>query len=149
MSGNRKRVVLAAGVAVAMTLLAGCLSSENPSGGGGAAGTGGFVDGGSADNDKKVTMLGTFGGDEEKNFLAALAPFEQSSGIDIQYTSDRDFATTIKQKVNSGDAPDIGLFAQPGGLMEFAADNKVQALDSILDVNALNSSLVPGLLDSA
>ena len=37
MSGNRKRVVLAGWVAVAMTLLAGCLSSEDPSGGGGAA----------------------------------------------------------------------------------------------------------------
>ena len=150
MSGIRKRVVLTGGMVVAMTLLAGCLSSnDNGGGGGGAGGTASFVDGGSADNDKKVTMLGTFGGDEEKNFLAALAPFEKSSGIDIQYVADRDFATTIKQKVNSGDAPDIGLFAQPGGLLEFAADNKVQALDSILDVNALNSTLVPGLLDSA
>ncbi len=149
MSGNRTRVVLAGGVAVAMTLLTGCLSSETPSNGGGAAGTGSFVDGGSADNDKKVTMLGTFGGDEEKNFLAALAPFEESSGIDIQYTADRDFATTIKQKVNSGDAPDIGLFAQPGGLMEFATTNKVQPLDTFIDVGSLESSLVPGLLDSA
>jgi len=148
MSSIRKRVVMAGGAALAMTLMAGCLSSGTPSGGGGG-GSAGFVDGGSADNDKKVTMLGTFGGDEEKNFLAALAPFEKSSGIDIQYTSDRDFATTIKQKVNGGDAPDIGLFAQPGGLMEFAKSNKVQALDSILDVKALDSSLVKGLLDSS
>ena len=31
------------------------------------------------------------------------------------YTSDQDFTTTILLKVNSGDAPDIGLFPQPGG----------------------------------
>ncbi len=149
MSGIRKRVVLAGGVAIAMTLLTGCLQNPNPSGGGGGAGLGGFVDGGSPDGDKKVTVLGVFGGDEEKNFLASLEAFEQSSGIDIQYTSDRDFATTIKQKVGSGDAPDIGFFAQPGGLIEMAAGGNIQPIDTFLDYDALDSTLVPGLLDSA
>ena len=72
----------------------------------------------------------------KKNFNASLAAFEQTSGIDIQYVSDQDFATTIKQKVNSGDSPDIGLFPQPGGLIEFATDNKVQPIDTYLDSDA-------------
>ena len=82
------------------------------------------VDGGSADGDKVVTILGAFGGDEEKNFNASLAEFEKSSGIDVKYTSDQDFTTTIKQKVSSGDSPDIGLFPQPGGMLEFAAQRR-------------------------
>lgn len=149
MSGIRKRVVLAGGVAIAMTLLTGCLQNPNPTGGGGGAGLGGFVDGGSPDGDKKVTILGAFGGDEEKRFLESLADFEQETGIDIQYTSDQDFTTTVKTKVNAGDAPDIGLFPQPGGILEFAAAGKVQPIDTFLDYDALDSTLVPGFFDAA
>ena len=97
-----------------MTLLTGCLQNPDATGGGAGAGLSGFVDGGTPDDDKSVTILGAFGGDEEKNFNASLAAFEQTSGIDIQYV-DQDFATTIKQKVNSGDSPDIGLFPSPVG----------------------------------
>ena len=67
----------------------------------------------------------------------------------MQYVSDQDFTTTIKQKVNSGDAPDIGLFPQPGGILEFAADNKVQPIDTYLDYDAIDRSLVPGFLEAA
>lgn len=148
MNGIRKRVVLAGGVVIAMTALAGCLQNPNPTGSGGGAGLGGFVDGGSADGDKKVTILGAFGGDEEKRFNASLAEFEQTSGIDIQYTADQDFTTTVKQKVSSGDTPDIGLFPQPGGLIEFAAQGKVQPIDTYLDYDKLDSTLLPGLLDA-
>jgi alpha-glucoside transport system substrate-binding protein len=136
-------------MALAMTLLTGCLQNPNPTGGGGGAGLEGFVDGGSPDGDKKVTILGAFGGDEEKRFVESLTEFEQQSGIDIQYTSDQDFTTTVKTKVNAGDAPDIGLFPQPGGIMEFAAAGKVQPVDTFLDYDVLNSTLVPGFFDAA
>jgi alpha-glucoside transport system substrate-binding protein len=149
MSGIRKRVVLAGGMAVAMTLLTGCLQNPNPTGGeGGGAGLGGFVDGGSADGDKKVVISGNFAGAEQKNFEAALVAFEKSSGIDIEYTGDADFATTIKQKVNSGDSPDIAFFPQPGGLLEFAAQGKLQPIDTYLNYDELDATLIPGLLDS-
>ena len=92
--------------------------------------------------------LGAFGGDEEKNFNASLAAFEQTSGIDIQYVSDQDY-DDIKQKVNSGDSPDIGLFPQPGGLIEFATQGKVQPIDTYLDYETLDSTLLPGFLDAA
>ena len=106
MSGFPRRALQAGGVvAAAAMVLTGCLQNPNASGGGGAGGggAGGFIDGGSADGDKVVTILGAFGGDEEKNFKASLADFEKSSGIKIQYTSDQDFTTTIKTKVAAGD----------------------------------------------
>lgn len=146
---NRKRVVLVGGAVSMAVLLTGCLQNPNPTGGGAGAGLGGFVDGGSPDGDKKVTILGAFGGAEQKAFESSIAAFEKSSGIDIQYTSDQDFTTTIKQKVNAGDAPDIGLFPQPGGLLEFAGQGKVQPIDTFLDYDKLDSTLIPGLLDSA
>ncbi len=145
-----RRALRAGGMAAAATVvLTGCLQNPNATGGAGGAGLGGFVDGGSADGDKKVTILGAFGGAEKDAFQASIVDFEKSSGIDIQYTPDSDFTTTIKQKVNSGDSPDIGLFPQPGGLLEFAGQGKVQPIDTYLDFDSLNKTLIPGLLDSA
>jgi alpha-glucoside transport system substrate-binding protein len=145
-----RRALMAGGAVVATAaLLSGCLQNPNAgSGSGGGGGGNAFVDGGTADGDKVVTILGAFGGDEEKNFNASLAEFEKSSGIDVQYTSDQDFTTTIKQKVGSGDSPDIGLFPQPGGLLEFAAQNKIQPIDSYLDYDKLQGTLLPGFLDA-
>ncbi len=147
---RRRRIALglAGGVTVALAA-SGCLQDPNPTGGQGGAGLGGFVDGGTADGDGTVTILGAFGGDEQAQFEASLAAFESESGIDVQYTADQDFTTTVKQKVNSGDAPDIGLFPQPGGLLEFAAEGKVNPIDAYLDYDALDATLIPGMLDSA
>ena len=108
MSGIPRRALQAGGVVAAAALvLAGCLQNPNASGGGGAAAAAAAASStaASADGDKVVTILGAFGGDEEKNFNASLADFEKSSGIDIQYTADQDFTTTIKQKVSCGRLP--------------------------------------------
>lgn len=154
MRGARAAVGLR-GLAVATSLLSimvltGCLQNPNPTSGSAAGGgVGGFVDGGTPDGDKVVTILGAFGGPEQEHFEESIPAFEQSSGIDIQYVADQDFTTTIKQKVNSGDSPDIGLFPQPGGLLELAAQNKVQPIDTYLDYDALDRTLVPGFLEAA
>ena len=82
------------GLAAATSLLSimaltGCLQNPNQTGGGGTTEGGEwFADGGTPDGDKIVTILGAFGGDEEKYFNESVAEFEKSSGIDIQYVSD-------------------------------------------------------------
>jgi alpha-glucoside transport system substrate-binding protein len=147
---SMKRKLVATGVCAAMmALTSGCLQDPNASGGGSGSGISGTVDGGTADDDQVVTILGAFGGDDEKGFNASLKKFEDESGIDVQYTGDTDFTTTVKQKVNSGDAPDIGLFPQPGGLLELAADQKIQPIDSFLDYDSLDETLIPGFLDAS
>ena len=141
--------MLASFAAVTSLGLAGCL--QDPNAGGGAAGEGlqGFVDGGSNDGDGVVEILGAFGGAEADAFAESLAAFEEESGIDIQYVPDQDFTTTIQQRVGASDAPDIGLFPQPGGLVGLAEDGAIQPIDSFLDYDSLNRSLIPGFLDSA
>jgi alpha-glucoside transport system substrate-binding protein len=134
-------------VAIGMLTLTGCLQDPD-SGGGGAGGTAGFADNSSSDGDGKVTILGAYGGDEKANFEKALVAFEEESGIDIEYTEDTDFTTTIKTRVAAGDAPDIGFFPQPGGLLELAAQGDIQPIDTFLDIGTLEKTLVPGLLDS-
>lgn len=150
MKRTKLRGLAIGGIFASVALLtAGCLQDPNAAGGAGAAGLNGYVDGGTGDDDKVVTILGAFGGDEEKNFEASLSDFEKQSGIDVQYTADTDFTTTIKQKTQSGDSPDIGLFPQPGGLLELAQLGFVQPIDTFLDYDTLNRTLIPGFLEAS
>jgi alpha-glucoside transport system substrate-binding protein len=145
---NRRRLAVIGVVALAAVGLSGCLQDPNASGGSGGSGGAGFADNSSTDGDHKVTILGAYGGDEKANFEKALTAFEKESGIDIEYTDDSDFTTTIKTRVAAGDAPDIGFFPQPGGLLELAKQGKIQPIDTFLNIGTLNKTLVPGLLDS-
>ncbi|MFT3889834.1 MAG: ABC transporter substrate-binding protein [Arachnia sp.] len=149
MSQSRRRIGLFAVSTVVLSVsLTGCLQDPNPrsaSGGGGD-----FVaSGGSTDGDKVVTVFGAFGGDEATGFQNSLKKFEEESGIKVEYNNSSDFTTLIKARVRSGDTPDIAIFPQPGGLAEQAVDKQIQPIDTFLDYDALNSTLIPGFLDAA
>jgi len=143
------RRTAAIGTAAVMAVaLSGCLQNPDENSASGA-GLEGFVDNAQTDDDGEVTVLGAFGGVEQEAFEASVKEFEDESGIDVKYTADQDFTTTIKTRVGSGDSPDIGLFPQPGGIAEFVGDGAVQPVDTYLDYDVLNDSLVPGFLDFA
>jgi alpha-glucoside transport system substrate-binding protein len=150
MSGRRssQRAALAGVFLLTAFSASACLQDPDASSSG-TGGINGTVDNNQSDGDGVVTILGAYGGDEQKNFEKSLVAFEKESGIDIQYTSDTDFTTTIKTRVAAGDTPDIGFFPQPGGLLEQAAAGKVQPIDTFLDYDAIDKSLVPGILESA
>lgn len=142
-----RKVAVAGLSGLAVLALSGCLQDPNASGAR-SEGLNGFVDNNQGDGDGIVTILGAYGGEEKTNFEAALKPFEEESGIDIQYQEDPDFTTVIKTKVAAGDTPDIGFFPQPGGLLELADQGYIQPIDTFLDYDAIDKSLVPGLLES-
>jgi len=146
-SGRRRRLSVSVVSAALAVTLTGCLqpADEGGSGPGGLA----FAPGGTADGDGKVTIMGAFGGGEQAGFEASIKQFEADSGIEIDYVADKDIATTIKQKAAAGDTPDIALFPQPGGLLDLAADGQIEPIDTFLDFDAIEKTLVPGILDSA
>lgn len=149
MGRSRSHAGVLTAAALTMTLtLAGCLQNPNPRTGA-EAGKEAFVQGGTADDDKTVTIYGAFGGDEAAAFEESMKAFEASSGINVEYDNSDDFTTVIKSRVKSGDTPDIALFPQPGGLLELAASQHVQPIDTYLDYDAINATLVPGFLDAA
>lgn len=138
-----KRRLAALGLALGLGLaMSGCLQSDD--GGGDSGGGGGASN--EESGDSKVTILGAFGGDEQAAFEESLKDFESESGIDIEYTADQDFTTTIVQRVNSGEAPDIGLFPQPGGLLDLSDD--IVPLDDVIDLDAIEQTLIPGFLEA-
>jgi alpha-glucoside transport system substrate-binding protein len=126
--------------AVAMLFASACLSEE----GGGGGGTGE-----SGSGDKQVEIMYGFGGDQSKGFEGAMAEFASSSGIKIKFTdASQSFDTLIRPRVQGNNPPDIALFPQPGLMLDFAKQGKLQDLSGQLNIDQLRSSLVPGILDT-
>lgn len=140
MATRKQRRLAAFGLATTLAMVtSGCLQSDDGGSGGGA--------GGGSDSDGTVTILGAFGGAEQEGFEESLATFEEESGIDVEYTADTDFTTTIVQRVEAGDAPDIGLFPQPGGLVDLS--DEMTPLEDVIDLPAIEETLIPGFLEAA
>jgi alpha-glucoside transport system substrate-binding protein len=126
--------------AVAMLFASACLSESG--GGGGSSG------GKSGGGDKQIEIMYGFGGDQSKGFAGAIQQFEQQSGIKVKLTeASQSFDTLIRPRVQGNNPPDIALFPQPGLMLDFAKQGKLQDLSTMLDTNALKSQLVPGVLD--
>lgn len=143
-----RRLMMAGAASGAVVGLGGCLQNPDPT----AEGTGGGVEQyspGDSPGTGTVSIFGAFGGQEQEGFMASLESFSEETGITINYTPDNDFSTTVRQRVNAGDIPDIGLFPQPGTLFDLVAQGHVTPIDTFLDFDQLSSSLVPGFLDSA
>ncbi|EWS80243.1 sugar ABC transporter substrate-binding protein [Brachybacterium phenoliresistens] len=143
-----RRTVLAGAAATAAAGLSGCLQNPDPNNGGGGGGAQKYTEG-DTPGTGTVTILGAFGGQEQSAFEESLADFQSEHDITIQYTPDQDFTTTIQQRVGAGDAPDIALFPQPGGMFDLAAQGHITPIDVYLDYDALAGTLIPGFLDSA
>lgn len=112
--GMAQRRLLAplAVIGVAGIALAGC------SGGPGAGNNGDNSSGGTDDN--VVTVYGTIADTEAELLEQSWADFEESSGIDIEYESSKEFEAQIAVRAQGGSAPDIAIFPQPGLMADIA-----------------------------
>ncbi len=68
-----------------------------------------------------VTMAGPFVDQDQVIFEESIKPFEEATGIDIQYEGSKEFEATINIRLDGGDRPDIADFPQPGLLAVSAA----------------------------
>lgn len=139
---------LAALAGVGALVLTGCLQSSDESTDSGDTSGSATGAGGTEPGDGVVEIFGAFTGSEQDAFEDSIKGFETDSGIDIQYTGNADFTTLIQSRVQSGNPPDIGLFPQPGLLLDIADDDSIVPIDDFLDVDSLNQTLIPGFLDA-
>ncbi|MEP7370300.1 MAG: ABC transporter substrate-binding protein [Dermatophilaceae bacterium] len=130
-----KAVAIAGTVALATTA---CLSTNAKS----------ADSGGAATAKKTVEIMFGFGNDQTQGFKDSLDPWAKSQGITIKYTQSAAFETQIATRVAGGDLPDIAAFPQPGILKGMASKNKLQDLDTVLDMTKLKASLLPGFLSA-
>lgn len=102
-------------------------------------------------NGDTVTILGTLTGNGEEKLKGAIAPFTEKTGIQVIYEGTDAFTTVIPIRVDSGDAPDIALFPQPGLMADFAREGKLipqerERLEDAYSDDWLNLASVNGQL---
>ncbi|MEM9089320.1 MAG: ABC transporter substrate-binding protein [Cyanobacteria bacterium P01_F01_bin.53] len=84
-----------------------------------------------------VRVLGAIVGDQQVRLEAALAPFEQETGIDVIYEGTDAFTTLLPVRVDSGEPPDVAMFPQPGLMKSLAEEGALVALDEVMSRDEL------------
>jgi alpha-glucoside transport system substrate-binding protein len=72
-----------------------------------------------------VVVDGPFTDEDQVKFEQSVAAFEEATGIRVNYVGSKEFEGTISIRVDSGDAPDIADFPQPGLLASFVRQGRV------------------------
>jgi len=85
----------------------------------------------------EVVIFGKWTEGEGENFDAALQPFRDATGIDVQWEGSAEFETLINVRVEGGDAPDLAIFPQPALLAKFATSGDLIDLSGYTDVDLL------------
>ncbi len=96
-----------------------------------------------------VTMAGPFTDNDAIKFEESIKPFEEMTGIDIQYEGSKEFEASIGIRVEGGNPPDIVDFPQPGLLNNFVRKGYVIDLNKVLDMNKVKSNYIQSWLDMA
>jgi alpha-glucoside transport system substrate-binding protein len=93
---------------------------------------------------QSVTVIGTWGGDEEKAFHQMVAPWEAQTGASVKYTGTRDLNTVLTTGVASGVLPDLAGLPGPGQMVTWA--DSLTDLSTVLDVPTYTSETAPALV---
>jgi alpha-glucoside transport system substrate-binding protein len=94
-----------------------------------------------------VRVVGSWSGAEEDAFLAMVRPFEQQTGISVEYTGTRDLNGLLWQGVAQKNPPDVAGLPGPGQMAEFARFGALQDLSNAIDVAQYKSQTVPTFID--
>lgn len=97
----------------------------------------------------KVSMLGVLGGEELDAFNTVLKPFEDATGIDVQYEGTRDFAAVLQTRVDGGNPPDVVATPAIGEMRGFAEDGVLADLETVIGQDVLDANFTPSLLETA
>jgi alpha-glucoside transport system substrate-binding protein len=93
-----------------------------------------------------VTVLATWEGAERDAFLAMVEPFEQRTGITVQFSGTRDLSGKLWKGVATGNLPDIAGLPGPGEMREFAKAGALVDLGKAIDVAAYKAETAPGFV---
>jgi alpha-glucoside transport system substrate-binding protein len=80
---------------------------------------------------KPVTILASWGGDEEAGFREVLDAFTASTGIPYQYEGSRNVSVLLKSRVAGGNPPDVAMLPRPGEMAELARQGSILPLDGV------------------
>jgi alpha-glucoside transport system substrate-binding protein len=78
-----------------------------------------------------VEVLSLWGGSEQAAFLKVAKQFTTATGIDVKYTSIRDFIPDIRTRLAAGNPPDVAIVPRPGYLATLAHQNVLKPVSSV------------------
>jgi alpha-glucoside transport system substrate-binding protein len=78
-----------------------------------------------------IEVLSLWGGSEKDAFLKVTAAFKQATGINVEYTSARDFVPVIRTRLAAGNPPDVAIIPRPGVLSDLAKQGAVKDLGTM------------------
>jgi alpha-glucoside transport system substrate-binding protein len=94
-----------------------------------------------------VSVVATWGGNEQDVFNSMIAPYEEETGVQVNYTGTRDMDAVMTTRVQAGNPPDIAAFANPAKLYEFADQGALVDLSGVLDMDRIQDEYSQGWLD--
>lgn len=77
---------------------------------------------------KSIEVLSLWSGSEKDAFIKVTTQFTKQTGIDVKYTTARDFVPAIRTRLAAGDPPDIAIIPRPGVLTDFAHQGSIKDL---------------------
>lgn len=93
-----------------------------------------------------VSVLGTWSGSEQDSFLAMVKPWEERTGVRVEYTGSRDLPAQVTSGIASGNLPDIVGLPGPGAMRDWYDQGALQSLDFI-DFDSYEASTPPGFAE--
>jgi len=96
-----------------------------------------------------VSVLATWGGNEQKNFEAMVKPWEDQTGAKMNYEGTRDLNAVLATRVSAGNPPDLAGLPGPGQMAQFAKQGKLVDLSNVLDMNAMKQQYATSWLELA
>jgi alpha-glucoside transport system substrate-binding protein len=104
--------------------------------------------GDSASDDKTVEIWSSLDPPVQAGLEKQLVAEAKAKGITIKWSKVENINQLIMTKIQANDTPDIAFIPQPGVVKQIVERAKPQALDDIVDMSALESSMVPGTLEA-
>ncbi len=99
--------------------------------------------------DSVVQIVGSFGGAQAVAFQRELSDWSLKSGVKAIYIRILNFDQKIKWVVKhrSQLRPDVVIYPKPGSFMDLGSGQRPLALNKLIDLKAVQKSLVPGWVD--
>jgi len=91
---------------------------------------------------KTVSILATWGGDEEAGFRAVLDAFTKATGVEYSYEGNRDSTVVLKSRVAANNAPDVAFLPRPGEVAAYAREGSIVPLNQGQSDDMIPSSLL-------
>ena len=137
-----KRIKVFAALGITMALTSACLSSGSSSSSGGGGKPEGEVKG------SKITIWLSLDPPVIAALKAGVDPVAQAAGVTVTWQRVDNINQLIMTKIQANQTPDIALIPQPGVVADIVTRGKATALDDVVDMNALKSSMLPGTLEA-